>query len=108
MVSIGALFLQRFQRVDGGIQVLLRHQIRIEVIVHNGIILIGTGHGADAVFAAAALGKAAYIRPDAGCFAQNLGCFVGKVVNIVGDSNIELERIGHVRLMWYCAVPSGK
>ena len=98
MVSIGALFLQRFQRVDGGIQVLLRHQVRIEVIVHNGIILIGAGHGADAVFAAAALGKAAYIRPDAGCFAQNLGCFVGKVVNVVGDSNIELERIGHIRI----------
>ncbi len=75
-IQLGMVAAQRLQGRRRKPQVFARHQIRIGVVVHHGVVFIRPSDAVEAEPAVSARGIEAQIEPQPRCFDQHLGPFV--------------------------------
>ena len=91
---VGAL--QPLDDARGDLEVLLRHQVRVGVVVDDGRVLVGPGHAVDAEAPVAALGEEPEAHPEARRLDEHLGALVEQEPEVAGDAVVLVHRVGDV------------
>ena len=105
--SVARLVLELFRQVGGGGEVVLRHQVRVEVVVLDRAVLVRAGDALDAEVAAGVV--LAERAPQPGGLDEQreadlaLECLVLGRVQVVRTTAAAMSA-----LMWKAAVPAGQ
>ena len=89
---------QPLDHARGHLEVLLRHQVRVGVVVHDRRVLVRAGHAHDREAPVAALVEVAELHPEAGGLHEHLGALVEHEAEVAGHAVVLVHRVRDVRI----------